>query len=112
MRVAWTLSVFVFASSCGTSTPVEDPHVGQMVYIDTATGTPFAANISRETPAIHPDTGKRTLVPALYCATCKQWYPAPPLEVLQRNPAAGKCPKGHGKLATEGPWPESAGPAR
>ena len=109
MRIAKASLLVVLVSSCGSSAPIEDPHAGQMVYIDTATDLPFASNISRETPAIHPDTGKRTLVPALYCATCRKWYPAPPLEALQRNPAASKCPKGHGKLATEGPWPEASG---
>lgn len=107
MRIVWTMSVAVLLSACTPSAPVEDPHAGQMVYIDTATDAPIAANISRETPAIHPDTGKRTLVPALYCATCQKWYPAPPLEVLQRNPAAAQCPKMHGKLSTEGPWPDA-----
>jgi len=108
VRIICALSVLIFASSCDSPAPIEDPHAGQMVYIDTATDTPLAANISRETPAIHPDTGKRTLVPALYCATCQKWYPAPPLEILQRNPAAAQCPKSHGKLSTEGPWPEAS----
>jgi hypothetical protein len=77
-----------------------------MVYIDRATKKPIAANISRDVPAAHPDTGERTLDPALWCPACKEWHVAPPLEVLQRNPEAARCAKTMAKLVSGGPWPE------
>lgn len=91
--------------SCAAETPADPERGGQMVYIDTATEQPFVANISREFPALHPDSGERTLIPALYCPTCQKWYPAPPVEVLQRNPAAAKCPKSGDFMTANGPWP-------
>ena len=59
------------------------------------------------TPAVHPETGRRTPMPALYCPQCRQWYPAPPLEVLQRSPGAAVCPKHKTPLRGSGPLPRT-----
>jgi len=77
-----------------------------MVYFDRGTKKAVVYNISTELPALHPGTGKPTLDPASYCPHCKKWYPAPPLEVRERNPKANFCPKGSGEALTlDGPWP-------
>ena len=94
----------VLAVGCG-SAPSPDPHANRMVYYDRATKKAIVSNISREMPALHPKTGKPTLVPASYCSQCKQWFPSPPIEVRQRNPKAVICPKGHA-LSPDGPWPD------
>jgi hypothetical protein len=39
----------------------------------------------QELPALNPDTGRRTLVPAVYSNRTKAWVPAPPEEVLRKN---------------------------
>lgn len=90
---------------CGDATVADSQPPQQVVYFDTQTKKPIVAPRSEETPAVHPKTGKRTLQPALYCESCKRWYPAPPLEIRQRNPVAGKCPKCQQPLITDGPMP-------
>lgn len=47
------------------------------------------------TPAVNPRTGRATLVQALWCPTCRRWYPEPPPEARERMPAAPLCPE-HG----------------
>ncbi|MGQ0636010.1 MAG: hypothetical protein ACT4QC_15475 [Planctomycetaceae bacterium] len=55
------------------------------------------------TPAINPKTGRATLVQALYCPTCRKWYPAPPAALSERMPGGPVCPKtGTPLLETEG----------
>jgi hypothetical protein len=88
---------------CGSAPP--DPKANRMVYYDRETRKAVVSNISQEMPAIHPQTGKPTLVPSSYCPQCQQWFPSPPIEVRQRNPEAAICPKGHA-LTQNGPWPE------
>ena len=36
-------------------------------------------------PALNPNTGRRTLVPAVYSNRTKEWVPAPSEEVLRKN---------------------------
>lgn len=95
----------LFAMGC-ESAPPPDSNANQMVYFDRGTKKAVVYNISTELPALHPGTGKPTLDPASYCPHCKKWYPAPPLEVRERNPKANFCPKGSGEALTlDGPWP-------
>ena len=91
---------------CG-AVPPPDPQANQMVYFDRTTKKAVVYNVSREIPAMHPQTGKPTLVPALYCPQCQKWFPAPPIEVRERNPKAMICPKKH-SLTLDGPWPEES----
>ena len=101
----WTVAFgLLLAVGCG-SAPPPSPRANQMVYYDRATQTAVVYKASRETATIHPKTGKPTLVPASYCWKCQKWFPAPPIEVLQRNPKAAVCPKGHA-LTPDGPWPD------
>ena len=78
-----------------------------MVYYDRGAKAAVVYNTASEFPETHPVTGKPTLVPAMYCSHCNKWYPAPPIEVLERTPKAAICPKGSGeKLTLDGPWPD------
>lgn len=77
----------------------------EMVYVDIATQTPMTLPVQASIPAAHPKTGKKTLVPGLYCPECGVWYPAPPVEVLQRTASAFHCPKGGHPMSPNGPRP-------
>lgn len=93
---------------CGGNSAATSEAPAQQVYFDSATKQPIAAKASMDTPAVHPTTGRRTLMPALYCTQCKTWRAAPPLQELQRNPEARKCPKCKGALTADGPLPAAA----
>ena len=97
------------ASGCSEAPqPPAAEQANQMVYYDRETKQPVVYNIAREFPAIHPITGKPTLVPASYCSKCQQWHPAPPLEGRERNPDVMQCPKKCGtKMTPTGPWPDT-----
>ncbi|MFO1005225.1 MAG: hypothetical protein U0929_04640 [Planctomycetaceae bacterium] len=105
------LAVVVCLSVSGCSEAPESPaaeQANQMVFYDRDTKQPVVYNIAREFPAIHPNTGKPSLVPACYCPKCQKWYPSPPLEVRERNPEVMQCPKKCGtKMTLTGPWPET-----
>lgn len=80
--------------------------MGLIVYVDLKTKQPVVQLACEEVPARHPETGKRTLMPGLYCPTCGRWHPAPPFETLQRTPGAALCPTDRTPLTTDGPWPQ------
>jgi hypothetical protein len=77
----------------------------EVVFVDLETKQPVLAPPAGDVPAPHPETGRRTLMPGLYCAHCQAWHAAPPLEELQRNPEARKCPVCGGAQTAEGPVP-------
>lgn len=76
-----------------------------MVYVDTVTGEAQAMEVAGEFPAVQPRTGKRTLMPAMYCAKCGKWHPVPPPDRINRAGRAALCPKTGAPLTAEGPWP-------
>jgi hypothetical protein len=55
--------------------------------------------------ALHPQTGRATLVAALYCSQCKKWQPAPPAELRDRFPTGPVCREHRTPLVSEGPLP-------
>ncbi|REK25395.1 MAG: hypothetical protein DWQ41_12205 [Planctomycetota bacterium] len=75
----------------------------QIVYIDGETQSTIVADVTDDLPAVHPQTGRRTLMPGLYCNSCDTWHSSPPIEVLQRNPAARQCPACRSPLTNTGP---------
>ena len=93
-------------SGCGQKQTAEPDKPPQMVYVDVQTKSVVVAPRTKDTPAVNPKTGRRTLMPGLYCSHCRRWHPAPPLQVVQRNPAARKCPKCKRSLTSEGPFPD------
>ncbi len=102
--VGW-IGFCLFLCGCGGSSPPTDSKTGRMVYVDMATMQPLVHDVATTFPAVHPQTGKPTLRPAVYCSTCKKWYPAPALDQVNRTPGAGLCQKDKTPLTTEGPWP-------
>lgn len=96
-----------FASGCGRESASRSA-LSRIVYVDVKTGRPVLADAAPNVPAVNPATGKRTLMPALYCAQCREWRAVPPVGEVQRNPQARKCPKCREDLRPEGPLPPAA----
>lgn len=100
------LAAVPFAGGCGSQQTTDGESPAPIVYVDTRTKAVVLAERTADLPAVNPATGRRTLMPGLYCAKCRKWYPAPPLDVQQRNPASRKCPKHRTPLTADGPLPE------
>ena len=81
---------------------------GKMVFVDTKTMAPVVRSVADSLPAANPATGKRTLMPGLYCSTCQKWYPVPPPDEINRRPNAALCPETQEPLISDGPWPEES----
>ncbi len=90
----------------GRDGPLEENDLNrqQVVYVCTETGRPFVMPVA-QVPAKHPETGRNTLMPGLYCAQCRAWYPGPPFDVGQRNPNSLLCPKHRVPMVPRGPLP-------
>ena len=56
-----------------------------------------------EAPRVNPETGRPTLVQALYCAKCQGWRPRPPAAVRERMPGGPVCPKTRSPLFETAP---------
>ena len=77
-----------------------------MVYVDTVTKSATVMEIAEDFPAVQPRTGKRTLMPGMYCPKCNTWHPVPPPDQINRTPRATVCLKTGAPLTVDGPWPE------
>jgi hypothetical protein len=97
----------LLAAGCGAESAAEQAAQAKRVYWDTETKQPVAANMTAESPAVNPTTGRRTLMPALYCPKCGDWRAAPPLAEIQRNPKSRMCVKCGGPLVADGPIPDA-----
>lgn len=75
------------------------------VYFDTASKQTVVFPASGQYPAIHPETGQPTLMPAMHCPQCAAWHPAPPPEQLNRAAASARCPRCKSPLRVDGPLP-------
>lgn len=107
-RTSLALASLVLAAvlpGCQKSPRTGDPVGGLIVYVDVETREPVINLLTSEVPTINPQTGKRTLMPGLYCPTCQRWHPAPAFDTLQRTPGAGRCPTDGTPLTSDGPWP-------
>lgn len=105
-RHVWLLMFALAITGCGGTAPSSNSAAKRMVYVDTATMQPLVHDVATSFPAVHPKTGKPTLRPALYCPTCRKWFPAPAVEEINRVPGAGLCPKDKTPLTGDGPWPD------
>ncbi len=100
-------------AGCGTSEPATPTgKEGKMVYVDTVTKKAQVMEVAEAFPAVQPLTGKRTLMPGMYCPKCSTWHPVPPPDQINRTPRATVCPKTGAALTVDGPWPEEAPGAR
>ncbi len=95
----------LLAPACSETVP-EAQVPAEMVFFDVETKQPVVQQMSADAPAVNAATGRRTLMPGLYCPQCRAWRPAPPLEVAQRTPAALRCPQCQGAMTADGPVPE------
>ena len=105
LRLALLAGVCVASLGCGTSEDATSDEPQTMVFVDVKTGEAKALPATAEVPVVNPDTGRRTMMPAMYCETCAKWYPVPPAEQLNRAKGAGMCPKHKTPLKAEGPMP-------
>ena len=86
------------------SSPVRDSELQEIIYVCRESGETFPLR-AKNSPEKHPRTGRLTLMPGLYCATCREWRASPSMEVLQQNPSARLCPKDKTRMTVEGPPP-------
>jgi hypothetical protein len=95
-------------NGCGEDV-ASTPAAAGRVCVDPATGAAFVVETTIF-PAVHPGTGKATLVPALYCSKCAAWHAAPPVEQLHRQRGVAHCPRTGTVLTADGPRPNAAAP--
>jgi uncharacterized protein YbaR (Trm112 family) len=95
-----------FFVGCNSTEPTNVAEVTHKAAYDLKSKKAFAVESSVQLPTTNPEDPKSKLQPALYCTQCQKWYPAPPLEELNRNPGSAKCPKNGTPLSAEGPLPE------
>lgn len=98
--------IVISIMGCGRSAEVATEEAPQAVYVDTKTMQAMVCDIVDEPPAVNPKTGQRTLMPALYCPSCRSWHPVPPPDQINRVPGATRCRKTGAALTADGPWPE------
>jgi hypothetical protein len=63
----------------------------EITYLCRETGETLKAP-RQQTPAVNPQTGRKTLVQALYCTSCQAWHAAPPPAMAERLPLGPVCP--------------------
>lgn len=79
-----------------------DPARQKIVYVCTETGRTLQGPATA-VPAVNAETGRRTMMPGLYCEQCRKWHATAPFEVTQRDPASRLCPRHRTPMRTEGP---------
>lgn len=79
----------------------------QAVYICRETGELFVGH-GESAPQIHPESGRATLWPAVYCPQCEIWSPSPPTERLYGHAELLDCPKCRTTRSFDGVIPEGA----
>ena len=103
----FALALSVWLAGCGSpEQPVPSGRKGKMVCVDTVTKKASVVPVTAAFPAVQPLTGKRTLMPGMYCPRCASWHPVPPPDQINRIPKATLCPKTGTPLTLDGPWPE------
>ncbi|MCA9121231.1 MAG: hypothetical protein H6822_21715 [Planctomycetaceae bacterium] len=105
-RILFLLLPCISIAGCGGSEEATTNVVPRAVYVDTLTMKAMVCDVEGEAPLVNPATGKRTLMPGLYCPKCQRWHPLPPLDQINRTPNATKCSKTGVELVADGPWPE------
>jgi len=90
---------FSFFSSEETGNAAE---VNQVAYLCNESKELVFAPV-QPTPAVHPETGQRTLSRALYCKVCDRWQAAPSSDRSSGNPLNLRCQKHNTPLTADGP---------
>ena len=94
------------ASAWKTSTTRHDER-DPVLFVCRETGALFLTR-DPAVPQIHPDTGRATLWPGLYCPHCESWKPSPPMDRLYGKPEMLNCPKCRTPRSFDGEIPETA----
>ena len=101
----WILMIVLTAIGIGCSGSESSEPERRAVYFCRETQKPVVAAV-QPTPAVHPATGRKTLIRALYCLRCKKWRAIPTDHAVNGNPLATKCPKHKCAMTADGPFPE------
>ena len=91
----------LFVSGCGDE-QVAAEESNDVVYLCKETKKVVRAPL-QPTPAVNPETGRKTLFRALYCSRCKKWHAIPPSEERSGNPLRYRCPKHKSTMSPNGP---------
>jgi hypothetical protein len=102
------LTILALGLSLGCSPDGDPPTPRQAVFIDAVTQQVVVAESSAQYPAIHPETGKATLMPAMHCPRCAAWRRVPTPDQLNQAGQALTCAKCKQPLQLEGPLPGTA----
>jgi len=81
------------------------PAPTRAVFIDAVTKQVVVTAAATQYPAIHPETGQATLMPAMHCPRCMAWRRVPPPDQLNQRGQALTCAKCKQPLQIEGPLP-------
>ncbi len=101
-KLLWTLvGCISLLSGCGGESSAETTE-NNIPYLCTETNK-LVYSHEQTTPAIHPETGRATLVRALYCPKCKHWRPVPPTDAYPGNPLTFPCPKHRSAMLPDKP---------
>lgn len=99
------LTILLLSLPLGCAPDGDPPRPRPVVYIDAVTHQVVVAESSSHYPAIHPETGKATLMPAMHCPRCAAWRRVPPPDQLNQAGRALTCAKCKQPLQLEGPLP-------
>ena len=102
------LPLAVLALLLGCDSDTADSVPSRAVYFDMSTKRVLVADVTSEYPAVHPETGQATLMPAMYCEVCQEWRQVPPPDQWNRGSVPILCPKDKAPLVPTGPLPEEA----
>lgn len=80
--------------------------IQQAVFFDIDAKQAVAFPAVTQYPAIHPVTGKASLMPAMYCSNCSVWRQVPLPEQINRTKQTITCVKCKSKLEIQGPFPQ------
>ncbi len=99
------LALLLLALPLGCSPDGDPPAPTRAVFIDAVTKQVVVTAAATQYPAIHPETGQATLMPAMHCPRCMAWRRVPPPDQLNQRGQALTCAKCKQPLQIEGPLP-------
>lgn len=73
-----------------------------VTYVCSETGKVVVAP-AQQTPAVNPETGRRTLLRGVYCTQCDKWYTTPVADRAGGNPREVRCRVHDIPMAYDGP---------
>lgn len=98
----WMILILLITGGCERDQVKEV----RIAYYDLTTKQIIVTAACTEYPAIHPETGLPTLMPAMYCPTCNAWRRVPMPDELNRAPRPIVCFHCKNGLIADGPLPD------